>query len=51
MKRNTNVICIIGMHRSGTSMIARLLNLCGLDLGSSDQWMDPHESNPFRYIC
>ena len=26
-------VCIAGMHRSGTSMIARLLNLCGLYLG------------------
>ena len=26
-------ICIAGMHRSGTSMITRLLNLCGVDLG------------------
>jgi len=26
-------ICIAGMHRSGTSMITRLLNLCGLYLG------------------
>jgi hypothetical protein len=26
-------ICIAGMHRSGTSMITRLLNLCGLFLG------------------
>jgi len=26
-------VCIAGMHRSGTSMIARLLNLCGVYLG------------------
>jgi hypothetical protein len=26
-------ICIAGMHRSGTSMVARLLNLCSLYLG------------------
>jgi hypothetical protein len=30
-------ICIAGMHRSGTSMITRLLNLCGLYLGSADE--------------
>lgn len=41
-----NVICIIGMHRSGTSMITRVLNLCGLDLGPSNKLMGPHESNP-----
>ena len=26
-------ICIAGMHRAGTSMVARLLEGCGLDLG------------------
>lgn len=30
-------ICIAGMHRSGTSMIARALNLCGLYLGDKEQ--------------
>ncbi len=51
MKENmNNVICIIGMHRSGTSMVARLLNLCGLDLGPSEQFMEPNESNPLGYF-
>ncbi len=45
-----NVICIIGMHRSGTSMVARLLNLCGLDLGPSNQLMPPHDGNPLGYF-
>ena len=27
------VICVAGMHRSGTSMVARLLSLCGVYLG------------------
>jgi hypothetical protein len=26
-------VCIAGMHRSGSSMVARLLNICGLQLG------------------
>lgn len=30
-------ICIAGMHRSGTSMITRLLNLCGLYLGPENE--------------
>src|SRR5262245_13691335 len=29
-----NIICIIGMHRSGTSMVTHLLKLCGLALGA-----------------
>jgi hypothetical protein len=41
-----NVICIIGMHRSGTSMIARLLHQCGLYLGPDDQLLGAHDGNP-----
>jgi hypothetical protein len=33
-------ICIAGMHRSGTSMFTRFLNLCGVHLG------DPADMNP-----
>ena len=32
LKKRT-VACITGAHRSGTSMVARLLHACGLDLG------------------
>jgi hypothetical protein len=39
-------ICIAGMHRSGTSMIARLLNLCGLNLGPADRLLKPAPDNP-----
>ena len=38
-------ICIAGMHRSGTSMVARLLNLCGLDLGPEEDLMPPGVGN------
>src|SRR5215216_3280524 len=30
---NAVAVCITGMHRSGTSVVARLLHECGLDLG------------------
>jgi hypothetical protein len=30
-------ILITGMHRAGTSMVARILNLCGLGLGPEDR--------------
>lgn len=43
---NPDVICIIGMHRSGTSMVARLLNLCGLYLGQAEQLFGPNSGNP-----
>ena len=39
-------VCITGMHRSGTSMIARILNLCGLYLGPQDKMMPPKPDNP-----
>lgn len=51
MKENRkNVVCIIGMHRSGTSMIAQLLNLCGLDLGPSERFLPANEFNPSGYF-
>src|SRR5512146_1568432 len=40
------VVCITGMHRSGTSMIARLLNLCGLYLGPDSDISLTAEDNP-----
>ena len=30
-------ICVAGMHRSGTSMVARLLNRCGVYLGPDEE--------------
>ena len=48
-EKKNSVICIIDMHRSGTSMVTRLLNLSGLDLGSSEQLYEPDDSNPLGY--
>ena len=42
-------ICIAGMHRSGTSMVARLLNLCGLYLGPESELSPPAPDNPEGY--
>ncbi len=39
-------ICVIGMHRSGTSMVTRVLNACGLYLGPQDQLLNGYSSNP-----
>lgn len=39
-------ICIAGMHRSGTSMVARMLMCCGLDLGPADLFPKPGRDNP-----
>lgn len=44
-----NPLLIIGMHRSGTSMVTRLLHLCGLYLGESQRLMPAHPDNPEGY--
>ena len=43
------VVSITGMHRSGTSLIARMLNLVGVTLGSTDRLMPAHDDNPKGY--
>ncbi len=40
------VVCIAGMHRSGTSMITRILNLCGLYLGEQSDLLPAASDNP-----
>ncbi|MEE9465328.1 MAG: tetratricopeptide repeat protein [Candidatus Neomarinimicrobiota bacterium] len=50
MKPNLNApVCIAGMHRSGTSLVVRLLNLCGLYLGPEEQLLPPGEGNPHGF--
>ena len=39
-------ISLAGMHRSGTSMIMRLLNLCGLYMGPEQDIIRPSRDNP-----
>ncbi|MDX6709958.1 MAG: hypothetical protein QOH96_974 [Blastocatellia bacterium] len=45
-----DIICVLGMHRSGTSLLTRVLNLLGLDLGT-DQVLttEPVVNNPKGY--
>ena len=40
------VVAIMGMMRSGTSLVARMLNLCGLYLDSPRHMIPPTDSNP-----
>jgi hypothetical protein len=40
------VVCVLGMHRSGTSLLTRALNLLGVDLGPEDHLMRPGPANP-----
>ncbi len=39
-------ICVTGMHRSGTSPVARVVNLLGVDLGAEAQLMESRPDNP-----
>ena len=39
------IVCIAGMHRSGTSMVTRLLNLCGVYLGNASDLLPPDPDN------
>ncbi|MCC5951671.1 MAG: hypothetical protein JJU45_06195 [Acidimicrobiia bacterium] len=43
------VVCITGMHRSGTSLLAGLLEQCGLDLGDPEALLPPGQDNPRGY--
>jgi len=40
-------VIILGMHRSGTSALARVVNLLGVDLGKS--FLPPDPANPSGY--
>ncbi|MEO5903550.1 MAG: hypothetical protein ABIQ55_06010, partial [Gemmatimonadaceae bacterium] len=43
------IVCIAGMHRSGTSMTARLISLLGAYLGPDDALIPPAEDKPKGY--
>ncbi|MGH2447356.1 MAG: glycosyltransferase [Chloroflexota bacterium] len=46
MKLDPGCVIIAGMHRSGTSLAARLLNLAGVDLGDEGGMLPASEANP-----
>ncbi|BCJ87788.1 glycosyltransferase [Effusibacillus dendaii] len=43
--QRSKAICVLGMHRSGTSTITRALNLIGAYIGKHEQLMPPKEGN------
>jgi hypothetical protein len=43
------LVCITGMHRSGTSLLARVVNLLGVSLGDEAALMGPGPDNPSGY--
>ena len=38
--------CVVGMHRSGTSLATRVMNLLGMELGPSSELTAPRADNP-----
>lgn len=44
--KNQKVICVLGMHRSGTSLVTGLLRMVGIYLGSDDEMYPPGKGNP-----
>ncbi|MBW3621539.1 MAG: glycosyltransferase, partial [Actinobacteria bacterium] len=43
------LVCVTGMHRSGTSLVTRVLNLLGVELGPESAMMAATEDNPRGY--
>lgn len=46
---NSRAICILGMHRSGTSAVSRSINLLGAFLGEDTDFVTPLSDNPKGY--
>lgn len=44
--KKSKAVCILGMHRSGTSTITRAVNLLGAYLGEDSDLMPPAQDNP-----
>jgi hypothetical protein len=42
-------VAIAGMHRAGTSMVARVLRVCGVDLGGDEHFAPPAPDNTEGY--
>jgi hypothetical protein len=49
MSRSVQVVAVVGMHRSGTSLVTRILNLLGVELGPEARLMHPGPDNPLGF--
>ena len=45
-----NGVCVLGMHRSGTSLVAGLMRHLGIDLGPDEELLPPDSNNPSGYF-
>jgi hypothetical protein len=43
-------VCVLGMHRSGTSLVAGVLGQLGLDLGPDEELLPPDPNNQSGYF-
>jgi hypothetical protein len=43
-------VCVLGMHRSGTSLVAGVLGQLGLDLGPDKEFLPPDPNNQSGYF-
>ena len=50
MNEAANGVCVLGMHRSGTSLIAGLMARLGIDLGPEEEFLPPESYNPRGYL-
>jgi GT2 family glycosyltransferase/glycosyltransferase involved in cell wall biosynthesis len=41
-----SVVCVAGMHRSGTSLVSRVVNLLGVELGPEEEMIAAGAQNP-----
>jgi hypothetical protein len=48
-RAHATVVCALGMHRSGTSLVARMLNLLGVHLGPEPRVLTSGKDNPTGY--
>lgn len=46
---NQDIVCILGMHRSGTSLLTRILNLIGVSLGPEQLLLQGGDAQPKGY--
>jgi len=50
MTAPASMICVLGMHRSGTSLATRALHLLGVSLGPDEHLMRPRADNPLGFF-
>ena len=50
MNEAANGVCVLGMHRSGTSLVAGVVRQLGVDLGPDEEFLPPDSNNESGYF-